>query len=69
MKLLLKLSRFISRILSRREPEVPAGRGLWIAEESSEHMFLSGVVAPGDQFQVVALRLRHADEDGRSNAS
>jgi hypothetical protein len=66
MTLRLNLRRFMPWMLSRREPEVPASTNLLRHGISSEHMFLSGVLAPGDQLQVVALRLRHADEHGRS---
>jgi hypothetical protein len=62
----LKLSQFMLRILSRREPEVHASSNLLRDEESCGYIFLSGVLTPGDQLQVVALRLRHADEHGRS---
>jgi hypothetical protein len=66
MKLRLNLRRFMPRMLSRREPEVPASSNLLRDGVSSEHMFVSVVLAPGDQFRVVALRLRHANGRGKS---
>jgi hypothetical protein len=66
MKLRLNLRRFMPRMLPRREPEVPASSNLLRDGPSSEHMFLIGVMAPGDQLQIVALRLRHADGRGQA---